>query len=337
MPRSTTCCCGQLSVLAHGAPAETHAPLLVYNPPGTVHRNRFRDLHGGLFLTAACDGRRSHGTYYHAPPPSSGVPGFDPMMRFSAIAGWLLGFAVLDLYANLVPRLVGMAIPVWLAYVGGFFLLLFLVCRYGLGIDRSEPLGLARPAGWARWLWAGFAIGFGIWALKNSVFYAMGKFELAGWRDAAFALPLLGKALFGMFLASAINDLMIRGYGLAFCRRFGLMRWYVPLTVVVYALDDAWNEGFDLGNLAFSALLGLSLAWTVYRTGMLWMSIGIHWGGNVCYRFMAGFDGQGVPRLQHVVEGARYEYAGMAVTALMFPLVWLVLHGMRARPKTAFA
>src|SRR5690348_10802216 len=259
------------------------------------------------------------------------------MMRFAAIAGWLLGFAVLDLYANLVPRLVGMAVPVWLAYVGGFFLLLFLVCRYGLGLDRSEPLGLARPAGWARWLWTGFAIGFGIWALKNAVFHAMGKFELAGWRDAAFALPLMGKALFGMFLASAINDLMIRGYGLAFCRRFGLMRWYVPLAVVAYALDDAWNEGFDLGNLVFSALLGLSLAWTVYRTGMLWMSIGIHWGGNVCYRFMAGFDGHGVPRLQHVVEGARYEYTGMAVTALMFPLVWLVLHGMLARQKTALA
>lgn len=38
---------------AHGAPDEACAPLLVYNPPGTVHRDRFRDLHGGLFLTVA--------------------------------------------------------------------------------------------------------------------------------------------------------------------------------------------------------------------------------------------------------------------------------------------
>lgn len=246
------------------------------------------------------------------------------MKRPLAILAWLLGFAALDLYANVVPRLVGLAVPVWLAYVCGFFVLVFLVCRYGLGLDRSASLGLDRPPGWTRLLAAGFAIGLGIWALKNVVFLAMGKFELVGWRDAAFALPLLGMALFGMFFAAAINDLMIRGFGLAFCRRFGWMRAYLPLTVIVYALDDAWNEGFDPGNLAFSAILGLSLAWTVFKTGTLWMSIGIHWGGNVCYRFMSGFDGQGVPRLLHVVEGARFEYAGLAVTALMFPLVVLV-------------
>jgi len=245
------------------------------------------------------------------------------MTRPIVILAWLLGFVALDLYVNLVPRLVGMAVPVWLAYVAGFFALAFLVCRHGLGLTRVAPLGLDRPAGWSRGLWVGFAIGFGIWALKNLVFLAMGKFEVAGWREAAFALPLLAKALFAMFLASAINDLMIRGYGLAFCRRFGLMRWYVPLAVLVYALDDSWNEGIDAGNLLFSAILGLSLAWSVFRTGMLWMSIGIHWGGNVCYRFMAGFDGTGIPRLQHVVEGARFDYAALAVTAMMFPVVML--------------
>jgi hypothetical protein len=259
------------------------------------------------------------------------------MTRLLAISGWFLGFAALDLYVNLVPRLVGVAVPVWLAYVAGFFVLAFLVCRYGLGLAHSEPLGLARPAGWARWLGIGFAVGFGIWALKNVLYLAMGKFELAGWRGADDALPLMGMALVGMFFSSAINDLMIRGYGLAFCRRFGLMRWYVPLTMLVYALDDAWNEGFDAGNLVFSLILGLSLSWTVFKTGALWMSIGIHWGSNVCYRFMSGFDGQGVPRLDHVVEGARYEYAGLAVTALMFPVVLLVLRRMPQESRPAQA
>ena len=247
------------------------------------------------------------------------------MTRPLAILAWLLGFVAFDLYVNLVPRLVGVAVPVWLAYVAGFFVLVFFVCRYGLGLADTAALGVNRPSGWSRWLGVGFAIGFGIWALKNLVFLAMGKFDVVGWRDAAFALPLLAKALFAMFLASAINDLMIRGYGLAFCRQFGLMRWYVPLTVLVYALDDSWNEGIDPGNLLFSAILGLSLAWSVLRTGTLWMSIGIHWGGNVCYRLMSGFDGQGVPRLAHVIEGARFDYAAIAVTALTFPMVLLAV------------
>jgi AraC family transcriptional regulator len=40
---------------AHGAPAVARGPLLVYNPPGTVHRDRFGDLRGGLFLTVAVE------------------------------------------------------------------------------------------------------------------------------------------------------------------------------------------------------------------------------------------------------------------------------------------
>ena len=49
---------------------------------------------------------------------------------------------------------------------------------------------------------------------------------------------------------------MIRGYGLAFCRRFHLMAWYVFLTGAAYALDDSWNENIELGNLFFSLILG---------------------------------------------------------------------------------
>lgn len=84
---------------------------------------------------------------------------------------------------------------------------------------------------------------------RSSLFAAMGKFELVGGRELGIALPPLGQALVGMLLASAFNDLMIRGYGLAFCRRFHLMARYVFLTGAVYALDDSWNEGIELGNL----------------------------------------------------------------------------------------
>jgi len=247
------------------------------------------------------------------------------MNRLAAVLRWLPVFILLDLYVNLVPRVAGFALPVWLTYVAGFFLLAYVLCRFGLGITRMQTVGLGRSPGWLSSLGLGFAIGFGVWALKNLLYFGMGKFDVVGWRDWSFVLPMLGQALVGMLLASAINDLMIRGYGLAFCRRFNLMAWYLLITTAVYALDDSWNEGIDPFNLLFSAVLGVSLAYTVLRTGAIWMSIGIHWGGNMCYRFMAGFDGQGVLRLEHVIEGARFEYAGLAVTALMFPLLVLVL------------
>ncbi len=250
------------------------------------------------------------------------------MRHVMTVLAWLCGFVVLDLYVNLVPRWVGFAMPAWLTYVAGFLALAWAVCRHGLGIRQFATVGLGRSPGWWRYLAVGFLIGFGVWALKNIAFAAMGKFELVGWRDLGFALPLLGQAMFGMFVASFVNDLMIRGYGLAFCRRFHLMAWYVPITSVVYALDDSWNAGFEWTNLVFSLALGISLAYTVLKTGAIWMSIGIHWGGNVCFRIMSGFDGQGIARLEHVINGARFDYMSIAITALMFPVVVLLLRWM---------
>jgi len=155
------------------------------------------------------------------------------------------------------------------------------------------------------------------------VFLAMGKFEMVGWMDASYIGVLLAQSLLGMLLASAINDLMIRGYWYAWFKRENAMRFYVLVATVLYVLDDAWNEGLDPSNMLFSAILGIALAFTVLKTGSIWMSIGIHWGGNMMFRMMSGFDGQGVVRLQNVVDAPRYDVVAYAVTALLLPLAYL--------------
>ena len=87
------------------------------------------------------------------------------MRHALAALGWFCGFILLDLYANLVPRWTGFAIPAWLGYVAGFFLLAFLVCRFGLGLRRLAAVGLQQAPGWWRVLAIGFLVGFGIWTL----------------------------------------------------------------------------------------------------------------------------------------------------------------------------
>lgn len=49
-------CEGAYVSTAAGAPAVATTPLLIYNPPGTVHRDRFRG-EGGRFFTVSCDAR----------------------------------------------------------------------------------------------------------------------------------------------------------------------------------------------------------------------------------------------------------------------------------------
>jgi len=241
---------------------------------------------------------------------------------------------LLNLYANLVPKLFQLDVLQWLTYAIGFFILAFLLSMFVLKLKGLQSFGMGLQRGWFTGMALGFVVGFGIWALKNLVFYKMGKFEVSGMMDAAYIYPMLAQALLGMFFASAINDLMIRGYWLAFCKRENLMKWYLLLTTLLYALDDFWNEDFGLMNLLFSAVLGITLAYTVLKTGSIWMAIGIHWGGNVLYRMMSGFDGQGIWKLQNVTEGVQYEYVSLLITALMFPVVYLLLHGKgKAAPK----
>ncbi|WP_347156492.1 CPBP family intramembrane glutamic endopeptidase [Pontibacter chitinilyticus] len=248
---------------------------------------------------------------------------------------WGSGFVVLNLYANLIPKLFQLDVLPWLAYAFGFFMVAFLLGRYVLRLQGLASFGLQRHIGWGSNLAIGFILGFSIWALKNVAYYAMGKFEVTGMMDTSYIGVLLGQALMGMFLASAINDLMIRGYWFAFCKRENFMKWYLLIATVLYALDDSWNEGFDLMNLVFSAILGLSLAYTVLKTGSIWMTIGIHWGGNVLYRMMSGFNGQGIWKVESVAEGVQYEYVSLLVTALLFPVVYFMLRDSKQASEEA--
>ncbi|WP_276496514.1 CPBP family intramembrane glutamic endopeptidase [Pontibacter litorisediminis] len=250
------------------------------------------------------------------------------MEKKTPLALWLLGFVLLSLYVVLVPRFFDAGnVPVWFAYWAGFFVVAFLISRFVLQLQGLRSLGMERHKGWLPNLAVGFLIGFCVYALKYLAFYELGKFEVAGLMEPSFILPMLGQALLAMFFSSILNDITIRGYWFAFFRRRQLLAWYVFVATVLYALDDGWNGGFDPLNMVFSALLGVSFAYTVLKTGAIWMSLGLHWGGNVMYRVMYGFGGTGVWQLENVQEGPLYDYVGLAITALMLPAVYFVLAG----------
>lgn len=251
------------------------------------------------------------------------------MENKTPLALWLIGFVLLTLYVNLVPRFFFDAgdVMVWFAYWAGFFVLALLLSRFVLRLPGLKSLGMVRDKGWLQNLGIGFLVGFSVYAIKYFAFFELGKFEVLELMDAGYILPMLGQALLAMFFSSILNDITIRGYCYAFFRRRGLMAWYVFAATVLYALDDSWNEGIDPMNLVFSAILGLAFAYTVLKTGAIWMSLGLHWGGNMMYRVMYGFDGRGVWELENVQQGPLYDYVSLGVTALLLPAVYFILKG----------
>ncbi|MFD3000482.1 CPBP family intramembrane glutamic endopeptidase [Pontibacter toksunensis] len=239
---------------------------------------------------------------------------------------WILAFMVLNLYVKLTPRFLQQDnVSHWINYWLTFFGIAFLIARFVLRFQGLQSFGLRLHQGWYQNLTVGFLLGAGVYSLKYLLCYGAGMFDVAGTTDMSFITVLLAQALLAMLFSSAINDVMNRGYWLPYLRKEHLMKWYLLFVTVLYVLDDSWNEGLKVENLAFSVVLGLTFAYTVLKTGSIWMSIGLHWGGNVLFRMMYGFDGQGVWRLENVQDGPLFDYISLAVTALMFPLVFMVL------------
>jgi len=247
------------------------------------------------------------------------------MKKKSALLPWLIGFIILNLYANGIPKLVQLDTLTWPAYAAGFFILAYLLGRFLLGFKGLSGYGLPLQKTWLRDVGMGFALGATVWGIKYLAFYGLGKFDVVGVMEPGFIVGMLTQALVVMLVASAINDMVIRGYWFAYLQEKNRLQWFVLLTTVLYALDDVWNEGFGWQNMVFSALIGLALAYTVLKTQAIWMAVGIHWGGNMLYRIMAGFDGQGIWKLTNETDGPLYEYVGLCCTALLLPIVYGIL------------
>lgn len=215
-------------------------------------------------------------------------------------------------------------LELWAAYWGVFFVLAYLVARF-LGLSGLSGLGMERHAGWSGNLVTGFLAGAAVYAVKYAAFSALGKFEVTGVMPGAYILETVLLAVVAMLFSSLLNDVVMRGYLYSAGLHHRLAKLFLPASVFLYVLSDAWMAGFGWVNLVFSGILGLAFGCTVSKTGSIWMAFGLHWGGNVMYRMMYGFNGQGILKLADGPDRTVYDLAGLAITALMFPVIFLVL------------
>lgn len=219
-------------------------------------------------------------------------------------------------------------LELWAAYWGVFFVLAYLVARF-LGLTGLSGLGMVRHSGWSGNLATGFLAGAAVYALKYAAFSALGKFEVTGVMPGAYILQTVLLAVVAMLFSSLLNDVVIRGYLYSAGQHHRLVKLFLPASVFLYVLTDAWMAGFGWVNLVFSGILGLAFGYTVLKTGSIWMSFGLHWGGNVMYRMMYGFNGQGILKLADGPDRTVYDLAGLGITALMLPVTFLVLEKRR--------
>jgi hypothetical protein len=261
-----------------------------------------------------------------------------PAAKPSALKALLLtgvGFALLDAYSYL-PTLLSGGPGLFVAVGVSFF---FLAHAWGrlTGVGGLRGYGFFRHAGWGRNLALGFAAGFAFKGLAYGAEWALGGFRFEGFIDFEPLAVLLAQALLGMFLSSAMDDVLVRGYLFRHLSPFLSSRMLIFVTTAVYILNHALYARMTLLNCAMWAALGLAFALALARTGSLWLPIGLHWGGNVMYRVRSGFDPQqgGMVRLTELSQPEWFGWLGVGAMALMLAATFLLVRvSAKVRPGT---
>jgi membrane protease YdiL (CAAX protease family) len=227
-------------------------------------------------------------------------------------AGFLALFALYHLPELLGRTLLASALAMGLFPVATWAVLrgLFGAPLAAAGLGRTPRRGVQLALG----LLTGLA--FGLLSLGIST---RAGFE-APTREMQLAdltrLPLM---LVMTFFPSLAEDLLTRGYlFFALAGRLRPAPWVV-LSAVVYVLNHLHRLGDGPPVLLYLFALGLSFALALVRTRALWLTLGLHWGGNVLYQLsVEALEVSGT-------DPVAAQWVHAAVLALLFVVLALAL------------
>ncbi|WP_423800677.1 CPBP family intramembrane glutamic endopeptidase [Neobacillus sp. SAB-20_R2A] len=241
----------------------------------------------------------------------------------------IVGFIILDVYLNVG---IAGASSFWVQVV--LVLLFFPLLKGILFLTKKDfkRIGISFHPKWWKNMMMGFAIGFSFWLIKYGIEYSLNGYEITGAMPFSQMILSLLMIMLTFFVGSFLNDIIVRGYVFGHLKGKIPMKWVFILSLVLYALDDSWNEGFSLSNTLFSLLLGLSLTYAIYKTGSIWADTGIHWGLNVCYGIFngtLGSTGGGMIITKDGPPSLLLESISYIIPLLMFLFLYLVRNKLR--------
>ncbi|WP_026575668.1 CPBP family intramembrane glutamic endopeptidase [Bacillus sp. UNC438CL73TsuS30] len=237
----------------------------------------------------------------------------------------ILGFIVLDLYLN-----------IGIAKSSQFFLQVLLVLLFfpllkGIlmltKVKEYKNIGISFHSKWGKNILNGFIIGFSFWLMKYILVYLFGGFEVTGVKSFPEMIMSLLMVMLIFLVGSFLNDIIVRGFVFGHLKERIPVKWVFIISLILYALDDFWNEGFSISNTLFSLILGLSLTYAIFKTGSLWADTGIHWGLNVCYGIFNGPLGSsdgGIIIMKNHQNSMLLEMISYIVPLFMFLFVYLL-------------
>jgi membrane protease YdiL (CAAX protease family) len=171
-------------------------------------------------------------------------------------------------------------------------------------------------------------LGFGLTGLLQI------KLQLPNAREFLIVLAISGV---GFLVQTSAEEFLFRGYLTQFARRyFTSPLLFIGIPSLLFAAPHFANVESASGHwyvlLPYLAP-GVLFGWLAYRTGALWVAIGLHWANNLGNMVLVGTDIDSLPTVAPiVVSQPTYEMATIMVlvsTVLIFAIMEFLLRNVR--------
>ena len=224
------------------------------------------------------------------------------------------------------------------AFAIAFFAVL-LVVRF---LHQRPFWSVAMPS-WGFWkwdFWTSFMIGLIVSFLSALVFGFIGLVEIESNPDfSMLSLAVVALIAFvGIFFQAGAEELLFRGYFTQFSRRFTANRFlFIGIPAIIFASPHILNI-FELGGGILLILpyliLGLVLGWAAYRSGTLWMSLGLHLSNNYMSVVLMGTKGDVLPSAAPMLMNLPSLWVIVAITTVQAVLLVAILEFLMRRRES---
>ena len=156
-----------------------------------------------------------------------------------------------------------------------------------LGVNGLAALGLGFEPNWWQYYVGGVLLGTAVLAVLERIGIYFQIREVSGFHfNAANLIRHFLWILFANFPAAAAEDLLTRGYVFHFMRDRPLVT-FVAISTLLYVFNHIIRlVTKPITDWFYLPFIGVTLAYTLARTGSLWLVIGLHQSINVTFYMM---------------------------------------------------
>lgn len=158
---------------------------------------------------------------------------------------------------------------------------------YLLGINGLAAFGLGLEPNWWKYYAAGVLLGTAMLAVLERIGLYFQIREVSGFHlNPGHLIRHFLWILFANFPAAAAEDLLTRGYPFYFMREQPLIV-FVAVSTLLYVFNHIIRlMTKPVTDWFYLPFIGVTLAYTLARTGSLWLVIGLHQAINVTFYMM---------------------------------------------------